>query len=337
MLDIDKKVKEVGGANAGEFPHDVLASTEPLVLKGLVANWPFVQSGKQSTDAAIEYLRRFYDNATIGAFFGEPDIDGRVFYNEDMTGFNYQPVMLKLDQFLEKIQQHASDEKAPALYVGSTTVDTCLPGFRAENDIDFGDLNPLASIWMGNRTRIAAHYDLPDNIACNVVGHRRFTVFPPEELENLYAGPIDFTPAGQTISLVDFHRPDFDKYPKFKNALKSAQVAELEPGDAIFIPSMWWHHVEALDTYNVLINYWWRQSPAYMGPPVDVLMHALLTIRDLPATQREAWHGIFKHYVFEADDETAGHIPEHRRGVLAPMNERMARELRAHLLNNLNR
>lgn len=337
MLDIDKKVKEVGGAIAGRLPHDVLASTEPLVLKGLVANWPLVQSGKQSAAAAIEYLRQFYDNATIGVFFGEPEIAGRVFYNEDMTGFNYRPVMLKLDEFLDKVQLHASDEKAPALYVGSTTVDTCLPGFRAENDIDFGDLNPLASIWMGNRTRIAAHYDLPDNIACNVVGHRRFTVFPPEEIENLYAGPIDFTPAGQTISLVDFHNPDLVKFPKFKNALESAQVAELAPGDAIFIPSMWWHHVEALTSFNVLVNYWWRQSPAFMGPPVDVLMHALLTIRDLPAAQREAWHGIFKHYVFEADEETARHIPEHRRGVLAPMNERMARELRAYLLNNLNR
>lgn len=337
MLDIKRKVKEIRGAGPDKVPDDVLTSTEPVVLKGLVANWPFVKAGKNSADAAVEYLYRFYDNATIGAFFGDPEIEGRVFYNEDMTGFNYQPVMLKLDQFLEKIRKHASDDMAPTLYVGSTTVDTCLPGFRAENDLGFGDLDPLASIWMGNRTRIAAHYDLPDNIACNAVGHRRFTVFPPEELENLYAGPIDFTPAGQTISLVDFHHTDFEKYPKFKAALRSAQVAELEPGDAIFLPSMWWHHVEALDSYNVLINYWWRQSPAYMGPPVDVLMHALLTIRDLPVEQRKAWHGIFKHYVFEPSEETVGHIPEHRRGVLSPMNERMARELRAHLLNNLNR
>lgn len=337
MLDIDKKVEGIGDAKAGALSSDILTSTRPLLLKGLVAEWPLVQAGKRSLNAAIDYLSQFYENATVGAFCGAPDIEGRVFYSEDMSGFNYERVMLKLDEFLAKIREHNDDGNPPALYIGSTTVDTCLPGFRADNDINFGEIEPLASIWMGNRTRIAAHYDLPDNIACNAVGHRRFTLFPPEELENLYPGPLDFTPAGQTISLVDFHQPDFEKYPKFKSALKSAQVADLEPGDAIFIPSMWWHHVEALDSYNVLINYWWRQSPAYMGPPIDVLMHALLTIRDMPEAQRKAWQGIFKHYVFEADEDTASHIPEHRRGVLAPMNERMARELRAHLLNNLNR
>lgn len=337
MLDIEKSVEEKRAVGPGGLGNDILTSTQPLLLKGLVSEWPLVKAGTRSMNAAIDYLGRFYENATVGAFFGAPHIEGRVFYNEDMSGFNYGRAMLKLDEFLRRIQEHAEGESPPALYVGSTTVDTCLPGFRAENDIDFGKTKPLASIWMGNRTRIAAHYDLPDNIACNVVGHRRFTLFPPEELANLYPGPIDFTPAGQTISLVDFHHPDFEKYPKFKAALNNAQVAELEPGDAIFIPSMWWHHVEALDSFNVLINYWWRQSPAYMGPPIDVLMHALLTIRDLPEAQREAWYGIFKHYVFEADEETVRHVPEHRRGVLAPMNERMARELRAHLLNNLNR
>lgn len=337
MLEIDKSVEEVKRANPGRPGNEVLTSTQPLLLRDFVSDWPFVKAGIQSMDAAIDYLGRFYENATVGAFFGAPDVEGRVFYNEDMSGFNYERAMLKLDEFLRKIQEHAEDEDPPALYIGSTTVDTCLPGFRTDNDIDFGEVKPLASIWMGNRTRIAAHYDLPDNLACNVIGRRRFILFPPEELENLYAGPIDFTPAGQTISLVDFHQPDLEKYPKFNAALENAQVAELGPGDAIFIPSMWWHHVEALDSFNVLINYWWRQSPAYMGPPIDVLMHALLTIRDLPEAQRNAWYGIFKHYVFEADEETVQHIPEQRRGVLAPMNERVARELRAHILNNLNR
>ena len=337
MLAIEKTVRELTGKRHGDVSDDVLTSTEPLVLKDLAADWPIVKAGKQSADAAIDYVREFYREATIGAFFGDAKDNGRIFYNEDMTGFNYQPVMVKLDVVLDRIRKHAGDARPPAIYVGSTTVDTCLPGFRAENDIDFGNINPLASIWMGNRTRIAAHYDLPDNLACNVVGRRRFIVFPPEELENLYVGPLDFTPAGQSISLVDFHDPDYENHPKFKTALQSARVAELGPGDAIFIPSMWWHHVEALESYNVLINYWWRQSPAYMGPPIEVLMQAILAIRDLPTEQRKAWQGIFRHYIFEADEETAAHIPEHRRGILSPLNERAARELRARLLNKLNR
>ncbi len=158
--------------------------------------------------------------------------------------------------------------------MGSTTIDTALPGFRVQNDMDFGTRNPLASIWIGNRTRIAAHHDLPDNLACVVAGHRRFTLFPPEQLANLYVGPLDFTPAGQAISLVDFAKPDYTRFPRFAQALQAARVAELGPGDALFIPSMWWHHIESLDAFNVLVNYWWRQSPAYMDSPMSALMLA---------------------------------------------------------------
>ena len=95
-------------------------------------------------------------------------------------------------------------------------------------------------------------------------------------------GPIDFTPAGQSISLVDFANPDYEAYPKFREALKAAQVVELEPGDAILIPSMWWHHVESLDDMNILINYWWRNTPAYMSTPVNVLQHGLWEFVNFP-------------------------------------------------------
>ena len=120
-------------------------------------------------------------------------------------------------------------------------------------------------------------------------------------------------------------------------ALESAQTAELEPGDAIFIPSMWWHHIEALDSLNVLVNYWWRQSPSFMDSPINALMLAIMTVRDLPKAQRDAWYNLFRHYVFEADENTASHIPEAARRVLAPMDEEAARELRARLLQRLNR
>jgi hypothetical protein len=337
MLTIEKSVREITGLHPDEVPEEILNSTEPLLLKGMVAEWPIVKAAKTSAQSADQYLRQFYQDATVGAFFSHPNTKGRVFYNEDLTGFNFQRVMLKLDQILDKIQQHAYDQQPPAFYVGSTTVDTCLPGFRAENDIDFGTIDPLASIWLGNKTRVAAHYDVPDNIACCAVGRRRFILFPPAEVDNLYPGPLDFTPAGQAISMVDFQQPDYEVHPKFRDALKNAQVAEMEAGDAIFIPSMWWHHVEGLSSFNVLINYWWRQSPGYMDTPLNVLNHALLSLRDLPEAQRQAWHDIFKYYIFDFNEDTVAHIPEQSRGVLSPMDEMTARKLRAQLLSKLNR
>jgi hypothetical protein len=337
MLPIAKSVRTLTGLDSRALPDDVLRSTQPLVLKGLVSHWPMVQAAKQSPSAAAQYLRSFYRGAIVEAFFGAPQFGGRFFYNDDLTGFNFHPERLKLDAVLDDIDRYARDVQPPGIYVGSTTVETCLPGFRDHNDVDLGDRQALASVWIGNRTRIAAHYDAPDNIACVAAGHRRFTLFPPEALENLYVGPLDLTPAGQPISLVDFANPDLKKFPKFEQALESAQVVEMEPGDAIFIPSMWWHHVEALDGFNVLVNYWWRQSPDYVDPAMNALMLAIMSVRDLPPEQRKAWANLFNHYVFAADAETAAHIPEHARRALAPMDDNKTRMLRAQLLKKLNR
>lgn len=336
-MNIGQKVGEIKGISPGDLSDEILLSTEPLLLKGMAGDWPMVQAARRSAQDADRYLRRFNQDETVGAFFGEPDARGRVYYNEDLSGFNYQPAIVKLDEVLDKLQHHLHDQQSPAFYVGSTPVDKCLPGFRDENDIEFDDIDPLASIWIGNRTRIAAHFDVPDNIACCAAGRRRFILFPPSEIKNLYVGPLDFNPGGQTISMVDFNQPDYEKYPMFRDALDNARVAELEAGDAIFIPSMWWHHVEALDGFNVLINYWWRQSPSFMDSPANVLEHALLSLRDLPAEQREAWHEIFKFYIFDYNEDSIEHIPEGRRGVLAPLDDSMARRLRAKLLRKLNR
>ena len=337
MLEIEHSVREVTVAAPGRLPAAVPESAEPVVLRGLVAHWPMVVAARESDEDALAYLRQAWRGATVGAFFGPPGIGGRIFYNEDFSGFNFERIKIKLDELLERIRQHREDAHPPTLYMGSTTVDTCLPGFRADNDVDLDAIEPLASIWLGNRSRIAAHYDVPDNLACCAAGRRRVILFPPEELENLYVGPLDFTPAGQAISLVDFANPDPERYPRFRRALRRAQCAELGPGDALFIPGLWWHHVEALDPLNVLVNYWWRGVPGYMGQPRDVLTHALLSLRDLPPAQRSAWRRIFDFYVFGFEEEAVAHIPAQRRGILAPIDDTTARRIRAALLNRLNR
>jgi cupin-like protein len=330
-------IRELTGVDARALPDCVLESTEPLVLRGLVSHWPLVARARESAQAVTRYLLGFYQDATVGAMLGAPEIGGRFFYNEDLSGFNFKAVKIRLDAVFDEIERHASSERPPSIYVGSTTIDAALPGLRSDNDLDLGDRNALASIWIGNRSRIAAHHDLPDNLACVAAGRRRFTLFPPEQLGNLYVGPLDLTPAGQAISLVDFARPDFIRFPKFADALKAARVAELDPGDAIFIPSMWWHHIESLDDLNVLVNYWWRQSPAYMDSPISALMLAIMTVRDLPPAQRAAWHNLFRHYVFEADADTVAHIPEQSRWSLGVLDDNAVREMRTRLLARLNR
>jgi hypothetical protein len=337
MLRIDNTVREVVGVDWRAPPEELLRAREPVVLRGVVADWPLVRCGKASAEEALAYLRRFMRDAEVIAMVAPPKAGGRFFYNEDIDGFNFHAERPRLGPVLSALRAQLDTADAPALYLGSTTVDTFFPGLAVENHVELGERGALYSIWIGNRTRIAAHQDLPDNLACVAVGRRRFTLFPPDQLANLYIGPLDFTPAGQAISLVDFAAPDFDKFPRFAEALRHAQVAELAAGDALFIPSLWWHHIEALDSFNVLLNYWWRQSPDWMDTPMNALMLAILAVRDLPPGERAAWQEIFRHYVFEADTETSAHIPEPARRVLAPLDADSARELRARLLKRINR
>ena len=338
MLVVDKHIREFSGVDPRALPDEVLQSSEPAVLRGLAAQWPMVQAGQQSAQAAVAYLRGFErkDAQPVVAMVGPPDINGRFFYNATLDEFNFRRENVPLGVALNTLLKYAKEPTPPAIYIGSTTIDTWLPGFRNDNDFALGDREALASIWIGNRTRIAAHQDVPDNLACVVAGRRRVTLFPPQQLSNLYIGPLDFTPAGQAISLVDFDAPDYDRFPRFEEALRHAQVAELGPGDAVFIPSMWWHHMEALETFNVLVNYWWRQTPAWMDTPMNALMLALMTVRDLPAEQRAVWEDVFRHYVFAPDEATADHIPADALRTLGPIDEARARAMRARLLQRLN-
>ncbi|HUQ09325.1 MAG TPA: cupin-like domain-containing protein [Steroidobacteraceae bacterium] len=330
-------IREVSGIDPAALADSLLDSTEPVVVRGLAAQWPLVQAARRSPGEAAAYLLRLYAGMKVTVVFAAPEVRGRFFYNADLTGFNFRRAKTTLASVLADLERASRDPSPPGVYMGSTDVDECLPGFRAENDLGFGTRDPYVRIWIGNRTRIAAHQDLPTNLACVVSGRRRFTLFPPEQLANLYIGPLEFTPAGQAVSLVDFASPDFERFPRFAQALEQSRVAELSAGDAILIPSLWWHHIEGLEDLNILVNYWWRRTPAHLGAPNWALMLAMLSIREMPPEQRSAWQEIFRHYVFEADESTAAHIPEGRRGALSSFDEESARALRAAVQSLLGR
>jgi hypothetical protein len=330
-----------GPFDPAALPAELLTAARPCVVRGGFAHWPVVQAARQSDEALARYLMGLYNGTRIGLFQLAPEARGRVFYaDETLSSFNFERYAATLDQVLSGLLGVAHSPEPPALYVGSTTVEAVLPGFLDANVMGLGEPfadQALISLWLGNRTRIAAHYDLPDNLAVVAAGRRRFTLFPPEQIHNLYLGPLDPTPAGQPVSLVDFAQPDFARFPRFAQALAAAELVELEPGDALFIPSMWFHHVEGLAPVNLLINAWWRQTPEHVDSPLTTLRLALMTLRDLPEKERRIWQHHFQHFVFGADAHTWDHIPPAARGLLGPIDETLSRQARTQLLNQLKR
>ncbi len=329
-------IPEIAVASPAELDQRLRDATEPFVVRGLVADWPLVAAGRQSSQAAREHILAHRRDLPFTVSVGKGDTGGRLFY-DDALGMNFHTARATLPEIFAKIDAAEQQPDAPPIYLASIDMLAFFDGLHEANHVALGDRQCIASIWIGTRTRIAAHNDTPDNLACVAVGRRRFTLFPREQFRNLYLGPIDNTPAGRAISMVDFHRPDFARHPRFADALQHAQVAELEAGDALYIPSLWWHHVEGLAPFNVLVNYWWRETPRWLGQPQDALNHALLAIRDLPAADKQHWRDLFDYYVFDNDDAVVAHIPEPARSVLAPLTPESAGRLRAFLLRMLSR
>ena len=318
------------------LPPDIYESEEPIILRGYIQDWPAVKAATLSGEHLADYLTQFDAQEPLTVYVGPQEIDGRFFYNDDFTGFNFRSGKASLAQVLGRLLGPEVDDDIDSIYVGSTPIDQWLPGFRTSNDVELPVKDALANFWLGSPTTISAHFDFPDNLACVVAGKRRFTLFPPDQLANLYVGPLDRTPSGQAISLVDFKAPDLERHPRFSNALAASFTAELEPGDALFIPSMWWHHVRSKETLNMLVNYWWCSTPPAMGAPSAALNHAILALRDLPPRQRRAWQNLFNYYVFEAEPSAFDHIPESGRGILDELNDESIKWIRGDLAKRFN-
>ncbi|QUD89798.1 cupin-like domain-containing protein [Phenylobacterium montanum] len=332
-----KKTPRFAEVTPKRFLNEIKPLGRPAILQGLVADWPAVAAGREGVGALAAYLDARRSHPTLTWFEAPPEAEGRIFYNDRFDGFNFARHEGSSEAFLRRLEALAGEARAPALYAGSLTMGKYFAPFRVENSLArmIPASNFLESIWVGNRTRISPHFDRPENLACCVAGERVFTLFPPEQTANLYMGPLDLTPAGQPISLVDPKAPDLDRYPRFVEALAAAEVAELSPGDVLYIPSLWWHGVDALSGFGVLVNYWWDETPSWFGAPELCLRHALLSLKSLPAAEKAKWRAIFDYLIFEVDGEALAHLDEEARGVAGVLNPQRSALLRREIINGM--
>jgi hypothetical protein len=195
-----------------------------------------------------------------------------------------------------------------------------MPDFQPLHNQPLLDESIKPNMWVGNRAVVAPHYDINDNLACVAAGSRKFTLFPPEQINNLYLGPTLNTPAGVPISLVDIRDPDIKRFPKYTQALDAGFEATLNAGDAIFIPALWWHGVESLETLNILVNYWWGDNQENKFSPGDSLLHCMMSIAQLDSVKRKSWRHIFDYYVFKTEIEPADHLPKDLEDILTGLS-----------------
>lgn len=323
-------IEEYRGAGQALELAGLVDRARPLVIRGLCRDWPMVAWSRQSDTAFAQGLAKLDNGREVDALLMPAGEGGVIGYNANVDGFNYAHHRVSITRGLQRLAAYSRQDNPPGLAMQSALIADCLPGLLEDHAVPFIDKAIQPRIWIGNKVTTPAHFDEYHNVACVACGVRRFTLFAPEQVSNLYVGPLDFAPTGAAIGMARLDRPDDPRYPRLKDALAAAQVAELHPGDAIYIPPMWWHHVESLEQINALVNYWWKPVPAGGDAPATALgclMHCILVFRALPPAERAAWKGLLDHYVF-GDDDPAAHIPAERRGILGALTPGQLAEFR---------
>jgi hypothetical protein len=314
-----KKIEDWNTVDRAVFENEILPANRPAVFRGLLRDWPAVKAGRLSHKSVVNYFKRFDNGSALNAMVGPPEINGRFFYTDDYQSFNFKSENVSISAALDGLMSLARDPQPPAIALQAMHVPDIMPSFLAENTMPLLDGDIAPRIWISNRSMIATHFDNNHNIACVVSGSRRFTVFPPEQVSNLYIGPLLRTPGGSPISVVDLRAPDYTRFPRFRQALESAQEAVLEPGDAVYIPILWWHGVESLDPLNILVNYWWN-TVSTQHKPILALVHSMALMSGLPADQREIWREFFDHFVFQSNGDPGAHLPSDLRDVMGTLS-----------------
>ena len=321
------QVIDYQGVDGRRFREEIMPAAQPAVLRGVATAWPAVRAAATPQGIAA-YLTAQDSGAAFDMLVGPPAIKGRFFYNEDMTGLNFERQPATAGKIASALIAALDDAAPAAIAAQAVEAKAAVPAFAEDNKLDLIGKPVSPRLWIGNQVVVSAHHDMFSNIAVVVAGRRRFTLFPPDQVANLHIGPFEFTPAGTPVSLIDFDAPDHDRFPGFKAAMAVAQTADLEPGDAIYIPYMWWHHVRSTERFNMLANYWWSDAPpAQPGlQPVDALVHAFLAFSGLPAEQRAAWAPMFEYLVF--DENAAAHMPPDKSGIRGKLTEDSKRRIR---------
>jgi lysine-specific demethylase 8 len=212
------------------FDVDWRAPARPLVLRGVARD--IVARRRWTPEALREDFGGFAIPVALIGASGQVNVDPR-------RGVVREP--RRLAEFLERLRSDAPigyltarfEELPPALHAELET-----PTYAR------GEPWLVAKLWISHEGTVSAlHWDLADNLHVQLCGRKRFSLVSPAESASVYpAGLLSSIPNG---SLVNLDAPDLARFPRLASA--ELHVAELEPGDGLYIPRRWWHHVRTVE------------------------------------------------------------------------------------------
>lgn len=197
---------------------------KPVILSSLMADWPATQKWN------IDYLQRVAGEKIVPVYSSKPAKN-----KEHQHAPAHE---IKLGEYLDLLKSGENDLRI-FFYNILQGVPSLLKDFSYP-DLGIKFFKRLPVLFVGGKgAKVQMHYDidLANLVLCHFGGAKKVLLIPPEQTPFIYKVPFSFS----ALHDVDFSQPDFEKYP----ALKKLQgyVAELKHGDALFIPSGYWHYI----------------------------------------------------------------------------------------------
>lgn len=223
------------------FYKEIFMPKVPALMKDCIKHWKALKRWKN-----LKYLLSVAGNRIIPIEIGSR-----------YTDENWSQQLLSFSEFLQKyvltecdqvgyLAQHQLFEQIPELKDDFTVPEYC--NFTDSNNVEQPDINA----WFGPSGTVSPlHFDSKNNFLCQVFGYKRVILYHPSDSSNLYSYDTKLL---NNTAQVDPLNPDFEKWPNFSKA--KGFMVYLKPGEILYIPPKWWHHVTSL-TPSFSISFWW--------------------------------------------------------------------------------
>jgi Cupin-like domain/SCP-2 sterol transfer family len=246
LTDIDRRSE----LSVAEFERDYLAHGIPVILPNYTAKWPLMQMSREELK---------------GVLGGAQGIVVQQDYVKDKVNLKRGSVPMSYAEFIDRLND-PSTASGPPPYMANSPIPEALYPFIEFPPYYPRELYQLPKLWLGaGGTYSGLHRDGTDNLYVQVWGRKRFLLASPDEWKYFYTWSTDLR-GGLEGCDVDPENPDLDRFPLFAQA--NIIKVDLSPGDMLYLPEGWFHHVRSL-SLSLSINFWprvARGTAAWLSP-----------------------------------------------------------------------
>ena len=221
-------IPKVENISKEDFIRNYYRPQKPVLITGLTKDWPAYKKWK------LDYIQERAGNQIVPLYNNEPAKDNESVYAPKKE--------MKLAEYIEILKTQPTDlriffyeilKKMPELLNDFEYPDIGLKFFKKLPALFFG----------GGNSKVFMHYDidLPDSMHFHFDGYKSVTLFSPEQTKYLYRVPYSI----HNLEAIDMDNPDFEKYPALQYA--EGIQANMQHGDALYMPSGYWHYIKYLD------------------------------------------------------------------------------------------